>query len=235
MTWLTIIINPNFLALAVFALVFSGWANLKIKLTFRKYNRIGVASGLTGAEAARMILDDHGLERVKIKCIEGNLTDYYDPRKKTLFLSKNVYDNPSIAAVGVAAHEAGHAIQHARHYIPVMVRTAIVPITNFGSRLAIPTALAGIFLQREEYVTLGIVMFGMLSFFQFITLPVEFDASRRAVTVLQDCGYVQSGKELKGVKKVLTAAILTYVAALISALVNLVRFIIWISFLGFKK
>lgn len=227
MNWLIALIEPGYLFLILPALLLSVWSSLKIRRAYKKYSRVPLESGLTGGLAARMILDKHGLYGVSVECISGTLTDHYDPRKKVLRLSENVFSSASVAAVGVAAHEAGHAIQHAKHYIPMTIRTLIVPVTNLGSTLAFPTAMVGILLSKAELVSLGIILFSMMTLFQLITLPVEFNASHRAICVLQENGYVRNKKELRGVKKVLTAAALTYVAALLTSLMSLVRFVLW--------
>ena len=227
MNWLIALIEPGYLFLILPALLLSVWSSLKIRRAYKKYSRVPLQSGLTGGLAARMILDKHGLYGVSVECISGTLTDHYDPRKKVLRLSENVFSSASVAAVGVAAHEAGHAIQHAKHYIPMTIRTLIVPVTNLGSTLAFPTAMVGILLSKAELVSLGIILFSMMTLFQLITLPVEFNASHRAICVLQENGYVRNKKELRGVKKVLTAAALTYVAALLTSLLSLVRFVFW--------
>lgn len=227
MNWLIALIEPGYLFLILPALLLSVWSSLKIRRAYKKYSRVPLESGLTGGLAARMILDKHGLYGVSVECISGTLTDHYDPRKKVLRLSENVFSSASVAAVGVAAHEAGHAIQHAKHYIPMTIRTLIVPVTNLGSTLAFPTAMVGILLSKAELVSLGIILFSMMTLFQLITLPVEFNASHRAICVLQENGYVRNKKELRGVKKVLTAAALTYVAALLTSLLSLVRFVFW--------
>lgn len=227
MNWLIALIEPGYLFLILPALLLSVWSSLKIRRTYKKYNRVSLESGLTGGLAARLILDKFGLYNVGIECVAGTLTDHYDPRRKVLRLSTGVYSNASVAAVGVAAHEAGHAIQHSKHYLPLIIRNMIVPVTNLGSSLAFPTVMVGILLSKTELVTLGILLFSLMSLFQLITLPVEFNASHRAIRILQENGYVQNKKELKGVKKVLSAAALTYVAALLTSLLSLVRFVFW--------
>lgn len=219
--------DPTYLMVAIPALLLAFFANLMVKHTFRKYNRRAVSSGLTGGQAARLILDRYGLKDIEVECISGELTDHYDPRDKVLRLSYDVCNTPSIAAVGVAAHEAGHAIQHARHYVPVYVRTAIVPITNLGSTLAFPTVMLGVLLSQTHLVSAGIILFGLMTVFQLITLPVELNASHRAVVVLKECSYIQTRKEMRGVKKMLRAAALTYVAALLASVASLIRFITW--------
>jgi Zn-dependent membrane protease YugP len=203
-----------------------------LRLTFGKYSQIRTASGLTGAQAAERILKRAGLGNVKIERVAGNLTDHYDPRSKVLRLSDTVYSSPSIAAVGVAAHECGHAVQHSEGYAPLKLRSVLVPVATIGSTLGYPLAFLGLFLGLEipipgtayvlSLVDVGILLFAMAVLFQLITLPVEFDASERALRVLGDNG-IMGDMELRGGRKVLTAAALTYVAAVASAILSLLR------------
>lgn len=205
-------------------LILSLWASAKVKSTFAKYNRVPLRGGLTAAQAARQILDGNGLYSVRIERVQGNLSDHYDPRSNIVRLSDSTFSSSSVAAVGVAAHEVGHAIQHAAHYGPASLRSAIVPVANIGSGAAVPLILIGLFLNMVGLVYLGIILFSLAVLFQLVTLPVEFNASRRALQTLNDTGMVTS-EESAGVSKVLSAAALTYVAALLSSLLQLVYFI----------
>lgn len=202
------------------ALILAMWAQHNVSSTFKKYSR--VPSTLTGADAARLVLQGYGLGDVGIGRINGQLTDHYDPRSNTISLSDAVHDVRTAAAVGVAAHEAGHAAQYAENYGPIKLRAAIVPITNIGSNLAMPLILLGLVLSFEPLAYLGVICFGAAVVFQLVTLPVEFDASRRAVQALTDSGYM-TDEGLSAAKKVLTAAALTYVAALAVAIGNFLR------------
>lgn len=202
------------------ALILAMWAQHNVKSTFAKYSR--VPSGMTGADAARLVLQGYGIGNVGIGKVAGQLTDHYDPRSNSISLSETVYDVRTAAAVGVAAHEAGHAAQYAENYGPIKLRAAIIPITNIGSNLAMPLVLLGVVMSFEPLAYLGVICFGVSVVFQLITLPVEFDASRRAVKALADSG-VMTDEGLSAAKQVLTAAALTYVAALAVAIGNLLR------------
>ncbi len=202
------------------ALILAMWAQHNVNSTFKKYSR--VPSMMTGADAARLVLQGYGIGNVGIGRVKGQLTDHYDPRSNSISLSETVYDVRTAAAVGVAAHEAGHAAQYAENYGPIKLRAAIIPITNIGSNLAMPLVLLGLALSFESLAYLGVICFGVSVVFQLITLPVEFDASRRAVKALSDSG-MMSDEGLSAAKQVLTAAALTYVAALAVAIGNLLR------------
>ncbi len=204
------------------AIVFSLIAQLMVKSAFAKYSRVNNSRGLTGYDAARAILDGNGLSHVKIEHISGSLTDHYDPKTNVIRLSDTVYDSSSVAAVGVAAHEAGHAVQHATGYFPVKIRSAIIPITQIGSNLSMPIVILGIILSMDFLITAGILLFCGVVFFQAVTLPVEFNASGRAIRTLRESRFLDED-ELRDAKKVLTAAAMTYVAAMVSALLSLVR------------
>ncbi|MDD3430246.1 MAG: zinc metallopeptidase [Oscillospiraceae bacterium] len=217
-------IDPYYIILVIPAMIFAAWAQMKVKSTFHKYSNVKMDSGLTGAAAARAILDRNGLTNVQIEHVAGNLSDHYDPRTNVVRLSDSVYNSNSVAAVGVAAHECGHAVQHAEGYFPIKIRTAIIPITQIGSNLAMPLVILGLFMGLEMLVNIGIILFASVALFQLVTLPVEFNASSRAVATLSQSGMVDNFEE-NGVKKVLTAAALTYVAALFVALANLLRLI----------
>ena len=214
-----------YILLVIPAMLIALWAQMRVKSTFAKYSREGTYGGLTGAQAARRILDANGLTDVRIEPVRGSLTDHYDPRDKVVRLSMDVYGCDTVAAVGVAAHETRHAIQHAVGYFPLQLRNAIIPITNIGSQLSIPLVFIGYFLGMQPLVSLGILLFSLVTVFQLITLPVEFNASRRALATLDEYGMVND-YEHEGVRKVLSAAALTYVAALIVSLANLLRLIL---------
>ena len=205
------------------ALIFSLWASYNVNSTFKKYSRVASDRGMTGYDAARLILDANGLTHVGIAQIAGNLTDNYNPKTNVISLSQTVYGVKTAAAVGVAAHEAGHAVQYANGYIPIKIRSAIIPITNIGSTLSWPLVLLGIIFSSPTIAYLGVILFGAAVLFQLVTLPVEFNASRRALEALEGSG--MSDMSVSAVKKVLSAAALTYVAALATAIGNMVRLI----------
>lgn len=207
------------------ALIFSLIAQLMVKGTFSKYSGVRNSRGYTGADAARAILDRNGLSYIRIEHINGELTDHYDPGANVIRLSDSVYNNDSVAAVGVAAHEAGHAVQYAEGYGPIKVRSAIIPITQFGSNLSTPLVIFGIIFSSNVLITAGILFFCTVVLFQAITLPVEFNASGRALKVLREEHFLDDD-EMKGAKSVLTAAALTYVAAMFSALASLARLLL---------
>ncbi len=207
------------------ALIFSLIAQLIVKGTFSKYSGVRNSRGYTGADAARAILDRNGLSYIRIEHINGELTDHYDPGANVIRLSDSVYNNDSVAAVGVAAHEAGHAVQYAEGYGPIKVRSAIIPITQFGSNLSTPLVILGIIFSSNVLITAGILLFCTVVLFQAITLPVEFNASGRALKVLREEHFLDDD-EMKGAKSVLTAAALTYVAAMFSALASLARLLL---------
>lgn len=202
------------------ALLFAGFAQMKITNTFNKYLKISNNTGLTGSQIARFILDRNGLNDVYIEQVRGNLTDHYDPRKRVLRLSQNVYGGQSIAAMSVAAHEVGHAIQHAEGYIPLILRNNIAPVANIGSKMVWIFIILG-FAISQFFIDIGIVLFMAVVLFQVITLPVEFNASRRALLQLEDG--ISPIENLKPAKEVLNAAALTYVAATLTALAELAR------------
>ena len=202
-------------------LLLSLWAQGNVTSTYQKYSKVYSKRSLTAEEAVRQILQAGGLGHVKIGRVSGNLTDHYDPRTETIALSDTVYGSTSVAAIGVAAHEAGHALQHAEGYFPLRLRAAIIPITNFGSKLAIPLILVGLLLQYYPLAYVGILLYGTVALFQLVTLPTEFNASRRALAILSE-GYLDE-EERKGTKKVLSAAALTYLAALLVSLAQLLR------------
>ena len=214
-TWYLLVLPAFLLAL---------WAQFRVQSTYAKYSRVRSVRGRTAAEVARQILDDHGLGYVQVDRIGGKLTDNYDPRTNIVHLSQEVYDSSSIAAIGVAAHECGHAVQHAEEYGPLKLRSAIIPITNLGSSLSIPLFLIGLLFNFSILMNIGILLFGLVALFQLITLPVEFNASRRALSTIGERGLL-TDDETRGAKKVLSAAALTYVAALASSLAQLLRLV----------
>lgn len=217
--------DSTYLLVLIGALL-SIWASSRVKSTYAKYAKVASRSGMTGAEAASQILRGAGIYDVTVQHVRGDLTDHYDPRSKVLRLSDSVYGSSSVAAIGVAAHECGHAMQHNEEYFPLKFRSAIVPVANFGSKAGIPIIIAGvIFSYFQPLITIGILLFSLSVAFQLVTLPVEFDASRRALVTLKSSGMFQE-QELEGSKKVLSAAALTYVAAAASSILQLLRLIL---------
>ncbi|MCH5189213.1 MAG: zinc metallopeptidase [Oscillospiraceae bacterium] len=205
--------------------IFSLIASVKVKSTFNKYSCVRSIRGLTGAQAASEVLRFYGINDVKIEHVSGELTDHYDPKANVIRLSDKVYNSTSVASIGVACHEAGHAAQYAQGYVPVKLRSVIYPACSIGSKIGIPIAIIGLIFSFDFLITIGIAFFGLAVFFQIVTLPVEFNASRRAVKVIDEMGILQT-EELKGTKKVLTAAALTYVASLAVSVANLLRLIL---------
>lgn len=217
--------DPTYILIIIGAVI-SMWASMKVNTTYQKYSTVRSASGITGAEAAARILRSQGLHGVQIEHVHGNLTDHYDPRSKVLRLSDAVYNSTSVAAIGVAAHECGHAIQDQQEYTPLRLRSAIVPVAQFGSYACWLFIAGGVFFGFNEFlINLGILLFSLSVIFQLVTLPVEFDASKRALAILGDTG-ILGEQELKGSKKVLSAAALTYVAAAAAAILSLLRLLI---------
>ena len=211
--------------LVLIGVVLSLLASAKVKSAYNKYSKVMARSGITAEQVAAMILRNAGVNDVAIRPIAGELTDNYSPKDHTLNLSQNVYGSSSIAAIGVAAHECGHAIQHAQGYVPLGIRSAIVPVVNFGSTLSWPMIIIGLLIPKLSiFIQIGILMFTLVVIFQMITLPVEFNASGRAITILRDGGFLYED-EIGGAKKVLTAAALTYVAAMITASLQLLRLV----------
>ncbi len=215
-------IDTTYLILVLPAVIFALWAQTNVQSTFNKYSK--VRSGMTGYDSARAILDANGLRHVQIERVSGNLTDHFDPKTNVIRLSESVYGATTAAAVGVAAHEAGHAVQYAVGYTPMKLRAAIIPITNIGSTIALPLILLGILLSFPTLAYVGIGAFGLSTVFQLVTLPVEFNASSRAMDALKSSGRL-SGEETTAAGRVLRAAALTYVAALAVSLANLLRFL----------
>jgi Zn-dependent membrane protease YugP len=222
-----------YIAIIIVAII-SIIASIRVKSVFNKYNQIPSMSGFTGATAAQRILQYAGVTGVRITVTEGTLTDHYDPRDKTLYLSKPVFYGNSVAAIGVAAHESGHAMQHAEGYAPLRIRSALVPAASIGSRFGIWVAIIGFYIAQRMagnalwLMDIGIIMFGAAVIFQLVTLPVEFDASKRALKKIVEYGFVSSD-EHKGAKKMLTSAALTYVAGVLSTIMEVLRLFLIVS------
>ncbi|MGV1095493.1 zinc metallopeptidase [Clostridium perfringens] len=216
-------IDPTYLIL-IPAILISAWAQFKVSSTFNKYSTFRSINGYTGAQVARILLNDAGLQEVEIQQVPGRLSDHYDPRAKVLRLSSDVYGSTSVASIGVAAHEVGHAIQDKESYSALVFRNAIVPVVNFSSSLSWILFFIGILLSYSTLVTIGIILFSVVVLFQLVTLPVEFNASSRALKLLEARGILYD-KEVEGARKVLSAAALTYVAATLMAVLQLVRLI----------
>lgn len=206
-------------------LLFSFYCQIKVKRAFRRYSSVHAMCGMTGAQAAARLLQLNGITDVQIRQIGGTLTDYYDPKNKEICLSGDVYNATSVAAIGVACHEAGHACQHAQGYAPLKIRNAAIPATRIGSSLGIPLVLLGMVFTWRPLIMVGIVLYALVALFQLLTLPVEFNASRRALQTIESNQFLTE-QEYRGAKKVLTAAALTYVAALASALATLLRLLL---------
>ena len=217
MDWTMIVLLP--------AILLAVWAQNKVKSTFEQYSRVRSRRGLTGREAARAILTSYGLGSMPIKPIAGQLTDHYDPQSRSLSLSEPVYDSTSIAAIGVAAHEVGHAVQHATGYKPLALRNSIVPVVNLTNMASWPLFLMGLLAGNSRLMNIGILLFVGVVLFHLVTLPVELDASRRALKVLSSNG-MMDGEEVTGARKVLGAAAMTYVAALVQSVLQLVRLLL---------
>lgn len=221
--------DMTYVVLVLPCLILAMIASYRVKSTFKKYSEQISQRRITGAEAAQRVLNANGVRNVRIERVPGELTDHYDPKANVIRLSGTVYDNPSTAAIGVACHEAGHAVQYAQSYAPIKLRAAIIPVTNFGSKLAMPLILLGIILNflgeiSYTFIYLGIACFGLSLVFQLITLPVEFNASRRALVAIEE-NEILTQEELKGARKTLSAAAMTYVAATAVALAQLLRLI----------
>ena len=220
----------TYIVLVLPCLILSLWASAKVNSTFKKYSQQRTLRGLTAQEAAMRVLSANGVSGVRIERVSGNLTDHYDPRANVIRLSDSVYDNTSTAAIGVACHEAGHAVQYAQDYAPIKLRSAIIPVTNIGSKLAIPLILLGILFSglgqfSDTIIYIGIACFGLSVVFQFAPPPVEFNASHRALQTIESTG-ILTEEEQKGARKTLTAAAMTYVAATATALAQLLRLIV---------
>ena len=221
--------DTTYLLLVLPCILLSLWASSSVNSTFKKYSQHRSSRGITGADAARRVLQANGVTGVRIEQVAGNLTDHYDPKANVIRLSQSVHSSTSVAAIGVAAHEAGHAVQYAQHYAPIHLRAAIIPITNLGSKLAMPLILLGLLFNAASemsyfFVYAGIACFGLSLVFQLITLPVEFNASRRAISTIDDAGILTHEEQI-GAKRTLRAAAMTYVAATAVALAQLLRLI----------
>lgn len=220
----------TYLVIILPCLILSIWASARVNSTFRRYSKQLSCRHITGAQAAQQVLQRNGVYGVQIQRISGNLTDHYDPMTNVIRLSDSVYSSTSTAAIGVACHEAGHAVQYAQKYFPIQVRTVIIPITNFGSKLALPLILAGVLFSAfadfsYTLVYIGIMCFALSLVFQLVTLPVEFNASRRAMTAIREAGLLNE-EEQKGARKTLSAAAMTYLAAAAVAFAQLLRLIL---------
>ena len=225
----TFLANNLYVVLLIPVMLLSLWAQAQVSGSFSQFSRVPNRRHLTGAQAAEAVLQANGVYGVNIAATSGRLTDHYDPRDNTIYLSQAVYSAPTIAAVGVAAHEAGHAVQYAVGYAPVHLRSAMVPITNLGSRCSMILLLIGLLLYSQSLLLAGIVLFSLTTFFQLVTLPVEFNASRRALETIESRNLLDD-EELTGARKVLRAAALTYVAALLMSSLQLLRYVL--IFLG---
>lgn len=225
--------NFQYLWLILPALVLTVWAQFKVKSTFKKYSQYSVGDGMTGESVSRMILDTNGIS-LPIEAVDGELTDHYDPRSNVIRLSRPVYGVNSISAIGVAAHETGHALQYAENYAPIRFRMALVPVTNFAAGISPYLIMIGLIAGLQSLSYVGIAFFSVAVLFQLVTLPVEFNASTRAVAALSQSGRF-TDEELKGVKKVLFAAAMTYVAALLVSLANFLRLLLLVSGRGRRR
>ncbi len=217
-----------YLILVVPALLLAIWAQAQVKTTYRKYSRVPNSRGMTGAYAAQAVLNFYGITDVRIERVSGNLTDHYDPRSKVIRLSDGVYNSSTVAAIGIACHEAGHAAQHAENYAPIKIRNAIIPVCNIGSTIGIPLALIGWIFSFSILIYVGLGLYAAVFIFQVATLPVEFNASRRAIKVIDETQLLRDD-EIGGAKKVLAAAAMTYVASMMVSLANLLRLLLRFS------
>lgn len=214
-----------YIILVIPAMILAIVAQTKVKSTYNKYAKVGNTRAITGAYAAQAVLTHYGIRDVRIEQVSGKLSDHYDPKAKVIRLSSEVYSGSSIAAVGIACHEAGHAAQHAENYAPIKIRNSLVPVCNIGSYLGVPLALLGYFLGFEPLISIGLLLYAAISVFHLVTLPVEFNASNRAIKVIDETGLLYDD-EIGGAKKVLKAAAMTYVASLVVALANLLRLVL---------
>lgn len=211
-----------YIILVVPAMIISVWAQFKVKSTFNKFSKVRNIRNVTGAYAAQAVLSYYGISDVRIERVSGKLTDHFDPKAKVIRLSEGVYDSTSVAAIGVACHEAGHAAQHAEGYTPIRIRNSIIPVCNIGSKLGIPIALIGLFMSAEPIIYIGLALYAGIFIFHLVTLPVEFNASRRAISVIDSTDLLYDD-EIGGAKKVLSAAAMTYVASMLVALASFLR------------
>jgi Zn-dependent membrane protease YugP len=231
--WTDMFFDPLYFVFMIPGLIFMLWAQSKVKGNYQKFSKVRNSAGITGAQAARRVLDSQGLQDVPIEAIKGELTDHYDPRTRVLRLSQGVYGVPSIAAIGIAAHEAGHAIQHAKAYQPLQWRTKMVPAVSIGSNFGFMVLFLGIIIQMQPVAWVGVALFALATLFALVTLPVEFDATRRAKAALVQVGLVDSGvaggQESQGVAKVLDAAAWTYIAGFASSLLTLLYYVMLVT------
>lgn len=214
----------TYLVLVVPAFMLSLWAQIRVQTTYSKMRKVSNSAGITGAQAAAAVLRHYGIFNVSIEETQGKLSDHYDPRTNVIRLSRDVYYGTSVAAVGIACHEAGHAAQHAEGYMPIKVRNAVIPVCNIGSYIGLPLAFLGYYLSFEPVIYIGLGLYSLIAVFQLVTLPVEFNASSRALSVITETGMLRNGSEYDGAKKVLKAAAMTYVAALAVTLANVLRY-----------
>ena len=226
MPWFYYGIDYYYILLVVPALILSVVAQIRVQSVYKKMSQKLNSSGLTGEMAARAVLRHYGIQDVSIERVNGRLSDHFDPRSKVIRLSDGVFYSYTVAAVGIAAHEAGHAAQHAEGYLPIKIRNAIVPVCNVASWVGIPLALIGFYMSMEPLIYIGLGLYSLIMIFQLVTLPVELNASSRALAVIEQEGLLPSDEEFSGAKKVLTAAAMTYVAALATSLANLLRLLL---------
>ncbi len=221
-------IDYYYIILVIPAMILAAWAQFKVKSTYNKFSKVSNNKGITGAYAAQAVLTHYGITDVRIEQVSGKLTDHYDPKAKVIRLSQGVYGSTTIAAVGIACHEAGHAAQHAQNYAPIKIRNSLVPVCNIGSTLGIPLAILGYFLGFEPLISIGLLLYAAIALFQVVTLPVELNASKRAMKVIDETGLLYDDEQ-GGAKKVLTAAAMTYIASMLVAIANLLRLILRFS------
>ncbi len=226
MYWL--FMDFRFLYILLPAIVLGLYAQFKVKSTYSKYSKVNNSRGWTAAQVARKILDDNGLYNVQIVHIRGSLTDNFNPKTMTVSLSDTVYSSSSVAAIGVAAHECGHAVQHAEQYLPIKIRSALVPVTNFGSSIGFIVLAAGLIFSNYSIAMFGVLLYSLMAVFQLVTLPVEYNASSRALKTLEQ-SLILDDEEVGMAKKVLSAAALTYVAALVSTLATILRLLLIVN------
>lgn len=216
--------DPYYIYLVLPAILLCSLSSILVKSTFSKFSKM--QSSLSGAEAAERVLRANGIYDVKIERVSGNLTDHYDPKTNVIRLSSAVYDAKTVSAVGVAAHEAGHAVQYAKSYMPIKLRAALYPVCNIGSQLSLPLIIIGLAFNFPQLATVGIIFFAIALAFQLVTLPVEFNASRRAITAIRENHILLDDSQIKGARKVLTAAAFTYITSFLLSLMQLVRLLL---------
>lgn len=218
-------VDYYYIILVIPAMLIALWAQVRVKTTYNKFSKVDNSKRITGAYAAQAILTYYGITDVRIEMTSGKLSDHYDPKSKVIRLSEGVYNSTSIAAVGIACHEAGHAAQHAENYVPIKIRNSLIPVCNIGSTIGLPLAIAGYFFGFEPLIIIGLLLYSAIALFQIATLPVEFNASRRAMDSIKERELL-ADDEVGSAKKVLSAAAMTYVASMIVALANLLRLIL---------